>query len=211
MKSGFYVFVKGLIGIPAKGYFRLHIHGSENEPTEADGPYIIASNHVSNADPVFLCLAVKHQQPHFMAKKELFKVPVINKLVSALGAYPVDRGGADVGAIKKTIRMLEEGKCIGIFPQGHRQKGIDPEKTEVKNGIGMVAAKAGATVLPCYIKMKKRRWALFRRVDVYVGEPIPFKDFNYDPEASGEYARISKQIFERICTIGKGVEDGSDE
>lgn len=211
MKSKFYVFIWNLIGLPAKGYFRLHIHGSENEPTEADGPYIIASNHVSNADPVFLCLAVKHQQPHFMAKKELFKVPVVNWVVAALGAYPVDRGGADVGAIKKTIKMLEEGKCIGIFPQGHRQKGIDPRETEVKNGIGMVAAKAGATVLPCYVKMKKRKWALFRRVDVYVGKPIPFAELNYDAQASGEYSRISKQIFDRICELGESVEGGSDE
>lgn len=211
MKSKFYVFIKGLISIPVKVYFRLHSHGMENEPTEAEGPYIIASNHISNADPVFLCLSIKHQQPNFMAKKELFKVPIVNMVVAALGAYPVDRGGADVKAIKKTIKMLEEGKCIGIFPQGHRQKGIDPRETEVKNGIGMIAAKAEANILPCYIKMKNRRWVLFRRVDVYVGKPIPFKDLNYDPEAPGEYARISKQIFDTICTLGESVEDSGNE
>ena len=146
-----------------------------------------------------------------MAKKELFKVPIVNKVVAALGAYPVDRGGADVGAIKRTIKMLEEGKCIGIFPQGHRQKGIDPRETEVKGGIGMIAARTEATILPCYIKMKKRKWALFRRVDVYMGKPIPFKDLNYNPATPGEYNRISKQIFDSICTLGESVEDAENE
>jgi 1-acyl-sn-glycerol-3-phosphate acyltransferase len=138
-----------------------------------------------------------------MAKKELFKVPLLNKLVAALGAYPVDRKGADVGAIRKTIKMLGEGRCIGIFPQGHRYKGVDPRETEVKNGLGMIAIKAEATVLPCYIKMKKNRWAPFRRVDVYIGKPIRFEEFDYNSEAQGEYMRISKQVFDIICDMGE--------
>ena len=179
------------------------MHGSENEPREEDGPYIICANHTSNADPVFLCAATSEQQPCFMAKKELFKVPLLNKLVAALGAYPVDRKGADVGAIRKTIKMLGEGRCNGIFPQGHRYKGVDPRETEVKNGLGMIAIKAEATVLPCYIKMKKNRWAPFRRIDVYIGKPIRFEEFDYNPEAQGEYMRISKQVFDIICDMGE--------
>ena len=141
-----------------------------------------------------------------MAKKELFKVPLVNKLVAALGAYPVDRKGADVAAIRKTIKMLGEGKCIGIFPQGHRYMGVEPRETEIKSGLGMIAVKAEATVLPCYIKMKKRKWAPFRRVDVYIGKPIRFEEFNYDAEASGEYMRISRFVFDRICEMGDAVD-----
>ena len=186
--------------------FRIHAHGSENEPSESDGPYIIAANHMSNADPVFLCAAIDIQQPHFMAKKELFKVPVVNKIVAALGAYPIDRKGADVATIRKTINMLKDGKCIGIFPQGHRFMGVNPRETDLKSGLGMIAVKAEATVLPCYIKMKKRKWAPFRRVDVYVGKPIKFEEFNYDSEAAGEYMRISRYVFDRICEIGESVD-----
>ena len=54
--------------------------------------------------------------------------------------------------------------------------------------------------------MKKRKWAPFRRVDVYIGEPIKFEEFNYDPEAKGEYMRISQFVFDRICSIGESVE-----
>lgn len=193
---------------PVKFLFRIHVHGSENEPREEEGPYIICANHTSNADPIFLCAATSEQQPCFMAKKELFKVPLLNKLVAALGAYPVDRKGADVGAIRKTIKMLGEGKSIGIFPQGHRYKGVDPRQTKVKNGLGMIAIKAQATVLPCFIKMKKNRWAPFRRVDVYIGKPIRFDEFDYDPEAQGEYMRISNFVFDRICDMGEKIDAG---
>ncbi len=206
MKSDAYIKIRKWLLGPVTFLFRIHAHDAENEPCDEDGPYIICSNHTSNADPVFLCAATERQQPHFMAKKELFKVPIVNKIVAALGAFPVDRKGADVGAIKKTIRLLGEGKCIGIFPQGHRFKGVDPRDTEVKSGLGMIAVKAEATVLPCYIKMKKRRWAPFRRVDVYIGKPIRFEELLYDKEAAGEYMRISQYVFDRICTMGEEID-----
>lgn len=206
MKSKTYVNIKKWLAKPVIFLFRIHAHNTENEPTEEEGPYIIASNHMSNADPVFLCAATDRQQPHFMAKKELFKVPLVNKLVAALGAYPVDRKGADVAAIRKTIKMIGEGKCIGIFPQGHRFMRVNPRETEIKSGLGMIAAKAEANVLPCYIKMKKRKWAPFRRVDVYIGKPIKFEEFNYNPEAQGEYLRISRYVFDRICEIGESID-----
>ena len=203
MKSKVYAWFKKYFGKIVGWLFRVHVHGAENEPALEEGTYIVASNHISNADPVFLCVGLDRQQPHFMAKKELFKVPIVNKIVAAFGAYPVDRGGADVGAIKKTIKMLSEGKSIGLFPQGHRQMGVDPRDTEVKNGIAMIAVRAKATVLPCFIKTKKRKWSAFCRVDVYIGKPIRFEELNYDPDKTGEYTRISSYIFDRICTIGE--------
>ena len=203
MKSKAYIWVKKFLAPPVRFLFRIHPHGSENEPDEADGPYVMICNHISNADPVFLCASTDKQQPHFMAKKELFKVPLVNKLVAALGASPVDRAGADAGAIRKTIKMLGEGKCIGIFPQGHRQKGIDPRDTEVKNGAALIAVKANATVLPCFVKTKKRKWTPFCRVDVYIGKPIKPEELKYDPEAAGEYRRISEYLFDKVCEIGE--------
>ena len=206
MKSKAYIGIRKWFLKPVTFLFRIHTHDADNEPRDEDGPYIICSNHTSNADPVFLCAATSRQQPHFMAKKELFKVPLLSSLVKALGAYPVDRKGADVGAIKRTIKMLDEGKSIGIFPQGHRFKGVDPRETEVKSGLGMIAVKSKANILPCFIKMKKRKWAPFRRVDVYIGKPIKFEELGYDPEAHGEYIRISQYVFDRICTIGENID-----
>ena len=201
MKSKVYSgFVKAL-GPLIRFIFRLHYHDLENEPSAEDGPYIMICNHISNADPVFLCAAGTKQQPHYMAKKELFKVPLLNKLVAALGAYPVDRKKADVSAIKKTIAMLKEGKCIGIFPQGHREKGKTPREATLKNGAAMIATRTQVSILPCYIRTKKNKFAFFRRVDVYYGKPIKFEELGYDPDAAGEYTRISNAMFERVCEL----------
>jgi 1-acyl-sn-glycerol-3-phosphate acyltransferase len=70
----------------------------------------------------------------------------------------------------------------------------------------MIAVKAKVDILPCYIRTKKNRFSFFRRVDVYFGKPIKFEDLNYDPEATGEYARISSLMFEGVCEICDRVE-----
>ena len=205
MKSKAYINIKKWLAAPVRFLFRIHGHNAENEPDENEGPYVVISNHIANIDPVCICAVIDKQQPHFMAKKELFKVPLLNKLVAVLGAYPVDRKKADVGAIKKTIKMLEEGKCIGMFPQGHRMKGVDPRDTEVKSGVGMIVTRAQVTVLPCFIKTKKRKFTPFCRIDVYVGKPIKFEELGYDPEAAGENIRISKLLFDKVCELGESV------
>ena len=204
MKSKTYEnFQKGL-GAVVRVIFRVHSHGIENEPK--DKPYLLVSNHICNADPVFICASIKEQQPHFMAKKELFKIPLLRGLIGALGAFPIDRKGNDVATIKKCIQMLKDGKCIGMFPQGTRRKKVNPRDTEVKNGAAMLAVRAEVQVLPCYVKMKNNKWAPFRRVDIYVGQPISFEELAYNPEAKGEYARISSYIFDKVCSIGEANE-----
>ena len=201
MKSRFFIWIVKWLGPVVRVMFRLHFHYIENEPDMSEGPYVMICNHISNADPVFLCAGKTKQQPRFMAKKELFKIPLLKQLVSGLGAYPVDRGGADVSAIKNSIRMLKEGKCIGIFPQGHREKGITPREAHLKNGAAMIAARAQAQIFPCCVKTKNNKFAFFRRIDVYYGKPIKFEELNYDPGASGEYARITKLMFDRVCEL----------
>ena len=201
MKSKFYNGIVNTLGPAVRVLFRIHHHGKQNEPDESDGPYILVCNHISNADPVFISAGKLKQQPHYMAKKELFKVPLVNLLVKGLGAYPIDRGGADVSTIKKTIKMLEDGMCVGIFPQGHRQMGKTPMEADVKNGAAMIAIKAKATIFPCCIKTKKNRFSFFRRIDVYYGKPIKFEELGYDPEAKGEYTRVSKLMFDRIIEL----------
>ncbi len=209
MKSKFYIFIRAVIGPIARVIFRIKYHGAENEPRAEEGPYILICNHISNPDPVFLCAGIKHQQPYYMAKKELFKVPILGKLVSALGAFPVNRGGADVSAIKNTISILKSGRCIGIFPQGHREPGKTPMEANLKTGAAMIAVKAQATVLPCCIKTKDNKFKLFRKIDVYYGKPIKFEELGYDHEASGEYLRITNLMFDRVCELYRGAEEES--
>ena len=200
--SGLYKVVKFLLTYPVRFLCHMKVKGAENEPTREQGTYLVIANHRTWADPIYLCCALKHQQPHFMAKKELFKIPLLNLLIRALGAYPVNRGGADVGAIRHTIEMLKSGVCVGMFPQGHRYNGVDPRETPIKTGAAMIAQKAGVQILPVFIKVKNNRLRFLCKKEVIVGKPIPFEEIGYDPEAAGEYQRIANLLFEKVCELG---------
>lgn len=207
MKTKIYTVVRAVLAPIVKVVFNVRHHGAENEPAPEDGPYVLICNHISNPDPVMICSGITKQQPNFMAKKELFKVPLLGRLVRALGAYPVNRGGADVSAIKNTISMLKSGKCVGIFPQGHREQGKTPMEANLKTGAAMIAVKAEATVFPCCIKTKGNKFKLFTRKDVYFGKPIKFEELGYNHEAPGEYQRITNLMFDKVCELYRAAEE----
>ena len=201
-KSGLYKFFKFILTYPLRFLCNMKVRGTENEPTTEQGAYLVIANHRTWADPIYLACVLKHGQPHFMAKKELFKIPLLNLLIRALGAYPVNRGGADVGAVKHTIEMLKAGVCVGMFPQGHRYNKVDPRKTSVKTGAAMIALKAGVPVLPVFVKVKNNRHRIFCKKEVIIGKPITIEEMNYNPEAPGEYQRVADYLFERVCELG---------
>ena len=141
MKSVVYRIVRTLIWLPVKLLLRVHWQDRGNEPMPETGPYLVCANHQTALDVLFLCAVLRRQQPHFMAKAELFRVPVLGRLVRWLGAYPVSRGKGDVGAIKHAIRLLENGTSIGLFPQGTRCRGQNPADCRPKNGAAMIASQ----------------------------------------------------------------------
>ncbi len=200
--TGTYRFVRGLLGWFVRLIHRIHIVGRENEPDATKGPYLLVCNHLQWCDPIWICVALKYQQPHYMAKKELFGIPVLGGLIRKLGAYPVNRGGADVGAVRHTIELLKNGVSVGMFPQGHRYPGVEPRTTPIRPGAGMIAQHADVPVLPVFIKTKDNRPKFLRRVDIIIGKPIPPEELHYNKEASGEYARMTEEIFERVCALG---------
>ncbi len=178
-----------------------------NPEKERDiGGFLVAANHVSATDAIALCYAFRKNQINLMAKKELFKVPILGPLVKLLGAFPVDRGSNDVGAIKSAVKLLEEGKCFGIFPQGHRYPGEDPRKTKTKNGMALIATRAEADIVPVYVWRKGNDFKLFRRTYIIIGDVIEFDSLGFDHEESGEYARITDIVFDKICTLGEDFE-----
>ncbi len=180
--------------------YRIKVVGRENEPE--GGGYLVCANHISAADPVVVCAAM-HHQVCYMSKKELFKIPGLSFLLRTLGAFPVDRSGTDIGAVKNSIRLLKDGKWVGMFPQGTRHPGKNPRDTSVKTGASMIAYRADADILPVYIHRKDNKPRIFRKTVVIIGKPIPFSSFNYNSEASGEYQRIANEIFDVICTLGE--------
>ncbi len=183
-----------------KWLFRIHVHGSENEPVE--GGYIACSNHISFADVITSAVALK-RQIRFMAKKELFKIPLLGGLIKTFGAFPVDRKGNAAGSIKKAISLLSDGEVVGMFPTGHRFAGVkfDTTKDAVKGGAAMACYRSGCRVLPMFIATKNDRVRPFRRIDIYVGKPIEYEEFGFSEGGSDEYAKASMLIYERILEL----------
>jgi 1-acyl-sn-glycerol-3-phosphate acyltransferase len=180
-----------------RALYRVEAVGTENIP---EGGVILASNYTAFSD-VLIISAAANRQVRYMAKKELFRIPLLKQLITGLGAYPVDRGGADIGSIKRTINLLESGELIGIFPQGTRQGGKDPRETEVKGGVGMIAYHTKSPVLPVFIFNSRMKTAMFRKNTVTFGQVIPYDDLGFEKGGVKEYSQCAEMIFREVCAL----------
>ena len=124
-------------------YFRGQIYGAEQVPQR--GGLIVVANHASDFDPPIVSNCVR-RPVSYMAKEELFKVPVLKQAIRAYGAYPVKRGSADRSAIRAALQQLENGWAVGVFLQGTRTP--DARISEPKLGAALLAAKAQVPLLP---------------------------------------------------------------
>ncbi|WP_336771834.1 lysophospholipid acyltransferase family protein [Paenibacillus sp. MMO-58] len=141
--------------------FRLEVRGLENIPRE--GSVILCSNHISLLDPPAVGIRVP-RKVHYMAKAELFKIPVFGPLIRAWGAFPVKRGvGKD--AIRSALNLLGEGKVMGIFPEGTRNS----DGVAAKKGAAMIAYRSGAAIIPVAVV---GHYKLFRKMRVFYGKPV---------------------------------------
>jgi 1-acyl-sn-glycerol-3-phosphate acyltransferase len=178
--------------------YRISITGGENEPGE--GPCIICANHLSNHDVIILAASVK-RQVRFFAKAELFRVPLLRSLITALGAFPIKRGGGDVSAMKKTIDLLKNGEMIGFYPQGHRYPGIHPRDTTIQHGLGMLVWRTHATVLPVAINTAGFRLRMFKKTRVIIGKAISFEEMKMTSGTPDEYKRVTEAVFGKITEM----------
>ncbi len=200
----FYQSIYKLLARPLRAMFRVQVVGGEKLPQERG--CILCANHTSMLD-VLIISAGLNRQVRYMAKKELFKIPLFGKLITALGAYPINRGGADVASIRKTIRFVEEGQLVGIFPQGTRCPGVDPRKTQVKHGAGMLAYHTKCDVVPVYIQTKKNKARFFRKTRLLVGDILPYESLNFEQGGIQEYKAATEKIFAAVCALD-GKETG---
>ncbi|MBD2439886.1 1-acyl-sn-glycerol-3-phosphate acyltransferase [Nostoc sp. FACHB-110] len=139
----YHAFKWSIVSPMLHAYFRGKIYGVENVP-QSD-PLVVVSNHASYFDPPIVSNCVRRPVA-YMAKQELFEIPVLAQAIKLYGAYPVSRGSADRNAIRAALECLENGWAVGVFLQGTRTP--DGRITDPKKGAALLAAKAQAPILP---------------------------------------------------------------
>ncbi len=126
--------------------FRGRTFGNENVPLK--GPLVVVANHGSHLDPPLLGHALGRPVA-FMAKAELFKIPLLGKIISLCGAYPIKRGSSDREALRIATSMLQKGWATGVFLDGTRQD--NGRVNSPLSGAALLAARSGAKLLPVAI------------------------------------------------------------
>ena len=194
-----YQFLKAIVSPIYRLLFNVRVIGKENVPTE--GGVLLCPNHLAAVDVISIG-AVCPRQITCIAKKELFEIPVLGGLVKALGAVKIDRGGADVGAIKAAVSAIESGKTVVIFPQGHRCPGVNLASTQIRHGAGLIAYYAKCNVVPVCINIKGGKYSLFRKTEIIYGKPIKYSELGFTDGGREEYAAATEKIFDQVIELG---------
>jgi 1-acyl-sn-glycerol-3-phosphate acyltransferase len=206
-----YEVVKGSALQILRALFKLEVHGTEHIPP--DGPALLVANHSSLLDPPLVAV-VAPRKLHFLAKAELFGVPLFGAFIRALGARPVHRGGAGPMALRLALRILEEGHVLLVFPEGTR--GSEGVLGDAKGGAGMLALQSRAPVVPTYIEGSGRALPRGRviprpgRVRVRFGPPLRFTSQEWGQRKSG-YLAVSREMMAAIARLQAGAETRSPD
>lgn len=176
----------------------LRVIGKENIP---DGPVVICPNHTTLGDPFYVVFAFGWKFPmRAMAKIQIMRLPVIGWILGKAGVFGVDRGKADMKAVKTALKTLKDGNKLLMFPEGTRVH--EGENVEAKTGAAMFATRTGVPLMPIYIQRKKK---LFRRNVVVIGKPY-YPEFEGRKPTPDELDAIAGDLMNRVRKLGEGQE-----
>ena len=193
----------------ARAITRIRVEG-DPMAIPRDGPVILASNHISNADAVLIggWLTPKlGRRIHWLGKKEMFDWPVVGWMARNGGVVPVDRGGADVEAFRLAQRVLEAGHVLMVFPEGTRSP--TGELQVPKDGLAMLALRTGATIVPLGISNTDRVWPKGKllprpgkHATLRIGEPFRLSDvLPGGLDRKGQKTEATSAIMHRIAAL----------
>lgn len=187
-------------------YFRGSIHGRQNIPRK--GAFLLACNHASFLDPPMVGQAVP-QEICYLARKTLFRNPIMGALLRSWRSIPLDRDESDVGAIRAILNALKDGQAVMLFPEGTRSR--DGKLQPAKPGIGFLVAKANVAVVPARIwgsfeaMGRGKRWPRPLKLRVRFGPPLRFDSANLKREEREQaYRKISDDIMAAIARLEAG-------
>jgi len=163
--------------------------GRENIP---QGPLVVCANHTSLLDPVLVALAFgRKRQLFFMAKAELFNIPVFSTILKSIGVFPINREETDISSIRTAIKHLKDSEQIMMFPEGTRV--CDANTVAAKSGAVRIATKMKAPILPIYISKGKKE---FRFSTVVIGTP-----YTLQAPPDKNYILLADELMEKIQTL----------
>jgi len=191
-----YSIVAVVANILFKVILPIKVSGMENVP---EGNFVVCCNHLSWADPVILGI-IHTKQVNFMAKAELFKNKLVAAFLSALGAFPVNRGTSDRSALNTAQEILDSGKILGIFIEGTRSKTGELQKP--KPGAVLIANNCKAPILPmCITPQGGGKLRFFNKVKVSCGKPIYPEELKIEEGKSSEIRNATRYVMEKITQL----------
>ncbi|MBQ7385855.1 MAG: 1-acyl-sn-glycerol-3-phosphate acyltransferase [Ruminococcus sp.] len=198
MSKEFYSVLVFILRFPLFLIFRYKHINKNNIPKE--GRYIIASNHISGPDCIFVGLGQK-RYIRFMAKAELFENKFLSWFFTKMGAFPVNRGKGDTSAINNAKEMIDNGETLGIFIEGTRSK--TGEFLKPKSGAVMIAHQMDCKIVPCAISCKGIKPSFWRRKYVHFGEPVTVEELGVTKASPREYRDASRKLMDIIADLRK--------
>ncbi|MFJ8065155.1 lysophospholipid acyltransferase family protein [Psychrobacillus sp. NPDC096426] len=185
-----YSFAKTVVYGILKPIYRFEVIGADKFPKE--GGILLCSNHIDNLDPPVV--GINAPRPvNFMAKEELFNLPILKSILPGVRAFPVKRGMSDRDALRRAIKLLKDGEVVGLFPEGTRSR--DGQLGKGFSGAGFFALRGDADVVPCAIIGPYKR---FKRLKVVYGDVIDMQPYR-DRKASAE--EVTEVIMAHIAEL----------
>jgi len=185
--------------------FRVKRSGRENIPDK--GPVILICNHISMMD-VACIYAQTRRRVWFMAKKEIFENKLFGAVCRAFGAFPIDRGEADIVGIRTAMKHLKDGDLLCIFPEGTRNKKREEPLLELHDGVAMLALRCNAQIVPSWID---GHYDPIRRIRILTGEKMDLSAYaDIRKPTSDDISRLNEEIRQALlkCRDALAARDG---
>lgn len=168
----------------------MEVIGTEHFPKT--GGVLLCVNHISNLDPPIVGISAP-RPISFMAKEELFQVPILKQILQNVRAFPVKRGFGDRGALRTGLKVLKDGHVLGLFPEGTRSKTGEVGKGLA--GAGFFALRSDAHIVPCGIIGPYRP---FKKLRIVFGPPIPFEELRENKVSAEEATELIMKEIKKI-------------
>ncbi len=202
-----YAFLRACARVLLRFLFRFRAVGVDKIPDE--GGFILAVNHMSFWDAIFLAASVPNRHLTFMARSSLFTKPLVGWCLRTVGAVSVDRDANDFSALRTALALLKDGHVIGIYPQGTRCPDAPPSESHFESGAAYMAMTAKVPIFPIGVATKNYRVRWFRKVRLHCGNPL-FFERDRDRTAIERNTQILKERIsalaeEALADLGSGA------